>query len=75
MKPGLLSSALPRTVVTLGFVSLANDAGSEMLTPLLPIFLTATLVCFFLADYFLRLPLWVRGCVLLAIVAGAAIGG
>lgn len=43
MKPGLLSSALPRTVVTLGFVSLANDAGSEMLTPLLPIFLTATL--------------------------------
>jgi MFS family permease len=38
-----LSAALPRTVVTLGLVSLANDAASEMLTPLLPIFLTATL--------------------------------
>ena len=43
MKPGGLSAALPRTVVTLGLVSLANDAASEMLTPLLPIFLTATL--------------------------------
>lgn len=37
------------------------------------IFLTATLVSFFLADYFLRLPLWVRGCVLLTIVAGAVV--
>jgi MFS family permease len=43
VKQGALSAALPRTVVTLGLVSLANDAGSEMLTPLLPIFLTATL--------------------------------
>jgi MFS family permease len=43
VKPGALSAALPRTVVTLGLVSLANDAASEMLTPLLPIFLTATL--------------------------------
>src|SRR5512139_623393 len=35
--------ALPRTVVVLGFVSLLNDASSEMITPLLPVFLTATL--------------------------------
>ncbi len=35
--------ALPRTVVILGLVSLLNDAASEMITPLLPIFLTATL--------------------------------
>jgi MFS family permease len=35
--------ALPRTVVVLGFVSLLNDAASEMITPLLPLFLTATL--------------------------------
>jgi MFS family permease len=34
---------LPRTVVVLGCVSLLNDAASEMITPLLPIFLTATL--------------------------------
>ncbi len=34
---------LPRTVVVLGLVSLLNDAASEMVTPLLPIFLTATL--------------------------------
>ena len=34
---------LPRTVVVLGFVSLLNDAASEMITPLLPIFLTAVL--------------------------------
>ena len=37
------SRALPRTVVVLGLVSLLNDASSEMITPLLPIFLTATL--------------------------------
>jgi MFS family permease len=37
------ASALPRTVVVLGLVSLANDAASEMVTPLLPLFLTATL--------------------------------
>jgi MFS family permease len=35
--------SLPRTVLTLGLVSLLNDASSEMITPLLPIFLTATL--------------------------------
>ncbi|MGH8178434.1 MAG: MFS transporter [Steroidobacter sp.] len=34
---------LPRTVIILGFVSLLNDAASEMITPLLPIFLTAAL--------------------------------
>lgn len=34
---------LPRTVVVLGCVSFLNDAASEMITPLLPIFLTATL--------------------------------
>jgi MFS family permease len=34
---------LPRTVVVLGLVSLLNDAASEMIAPLLPIFLTATL--------------------------------
>ena len=35
--------SLPRTVVILGFVSFLNDAASEMITPLLPLFLTATL--------------------------------
>ncbi len=35
--------ALPRTVVVLACVSFANDTASEMITPLLPIFLTATL--------------------------------
>lgn len=34
---------LPRTVVVLGLVSFLNDTASEMITPLLPIFLTATL--------------------------------
>jgi len=34
---------LPRTVLVLGFVSFANDAASEMITPLLPVLLTATL--------------------------------
>jgi len=38
-----LRTTLPRTVVVLGFVSLLNDAASEMITPLLPIFLTAAL--------------------------------
>lgn len=38
-----IRSALPRTVVVLGLVSLLNDAASEMVTPLLPILLTATL--------------------------------
>jgi len=34
---------LPRTVVIFGLVSFLNDAASEMITPLLPIFLTVTL--------------------------------
>ena len=34
---------LSRTVVVLGLVSFLNDAASEMITPLLPLFLTATL--------------------------------
>ena len=38
-----VGSALPRTVIVLGLVSLLNDASSEMITPLMPIFLTATL--------------------------------
>ncbi len=37
------SRLLPRTVIVLGCVSLLNDAASEMITPLLPVFLTATL--------------------------------
>jgi MFS family permease len=40
---GAVRSVLPRTVVILGLVSLLNDASSEMITPLLPIFLTAAL--------------------------------
>ncbi len=43
MRPRPVATALPRTVVVLGLVSLLNDAASEMITPLLPIFLTATL--------------------------------
>ena len=39
-RPG---KGLPRTVVVLGFVSLLNDSASEMITPLIPLFLTATL--------------------------------
>lgn len=35
--------SLPRTVLVLGGVSLLNDAASDMLAPLLPIFLTAAL--------------------------------
>lgn len=34
---------LSRTVIVLGLVSFLNDMSSEMITPLLPIFLTATL--------------------------------
>ena len=41
MRAGL--RVLPRTVLVLGAVSLLNDAASEMITPLLPVFLTATL--------------------------------
>lgn len=38
-----MRAILPRTVVILGLVSMLNDAASEMIAPLLPIFLTATL--------------------------------
>jgi len=34
---------LPRTVIVLGLVSFLNDTASEMITPLLPVFLTVTL--------------------------------
>jgi MFS family permease len=43
MNATIVRSALPRTVVVLGCVSFLNDAASEMITPLLPIFLTAAL--------------------------------
>ena len=43
MNGAAVTRRLPRTVVVLGLVSLLNDAASEMITPLLPIFLTATL--------------------------------
>ncbi len=36
-------STLPRTVIALGLVSLFNDASSEIIYPLLPLFLTTTL--------------------------------
>ena len=39
----ILRALLPRTVIVLGLVSLLNDAASEMITPLLPVLLTATL--------------------------------
>jgi len=35
--------SLPRTVVVLSLVSFLNDAASDMIAPLLPLFLTATL--------------------------------
>lgn len=38
-----VAANLPRTVVVLGVVSFVNDAASEMITPLLPLFLTVTL--------------------------------
>lgn len=38
-----MSHFLPRTVIILGLVSFLNDTASEMITPLLPLFLTATL--------------------------------
>ncbi|HHQ15144.1 MAG TPA: MFS transporter, partial [Chromatiales bacterium] len=34
---------VPRTVLILGIVSFLNDTASEMITPMLPLFLTATL--------------------------------
>ncbi len=36
-------TTLPRSVILLGLVSLLNDVASDMIAPLLPIFLTATL--------------------------------
>ncbi|OOO01527.1 MAG: hypothetical protein USCGTAYLOR_02264 [Chromatiales bacterium USCg_Taylor] len=38
-----MTPGLPRIVVVLGLVSFLNDAASEMITPLLPVFLVATL--------------------------------
>ena len=38
-----MKAFLPRTVVILGLVSFLNDTASEMITPLLPLFLTAIL--------------------------------
>jgi MFS family permease len=38
-----LKSSLPRTVIALGLVSLCNDASSEIIYPLLPLFITSTL--------------------------------
>jgi MFS family permease len=38
-----VNTYLPRAVVVLGLVSFLNDAASEMITPLLPIFLTTIL--------------------------------
>src|ERR671939_1642657 len=35
--------SLPRNVIAIGLVSLLNDASSEIIYPLLPIFLTMTL--------------------------------
>ncbi|MCJ7558929.1 MAG: MFS transporter [Gammaproteobacteria bacterium] len=43
MSTQAFKAMLPRTVVVLSLVSLLNDAASEMITPLLPIFLTLTL--------------------------------
>lgn len=40
---GTWRKGLTRNVVILGFVSLLNDGASEMIYPLLPVFLTAAL--------------------------------
>lgn len=37
---GIRFFILPRTVVVLGGVALLNDTASDMLTPLLPLFVT-----------------------------------
>ncbi len=39
----MLFSKLPGTVIVLGFVSLLNDVASDMIAPLLPLFLATTL--------------------------------
>jgi len=41
--PRAIPPRLPRTILVLGGVSFLNDMASEMIAPLLPIFLTATL--------------------------------
>ncbi|MEA3219510.1 MAG: hypothetical protein OZX49_00600 [Immundisolibacter sp.] len=41
--PAVARLRLPRTVWVLGFASLLNDTASEMIAPLLPVFLTAVL--------------------------------
>ena len=41
--PGLRLPRVPRTVWVLGLASLLNDTASEMIAPLLPVFLTAAL--------------------------------
>lgn len=42
-RPNKFSFGLSRNVIVLGVVSLCNDASSEMIYPLLPVFLTVTL--------------------------------
>ena len=37
------TSQLPNSVILLGLMSLFNDSASEMIYPLLPVFLTSTL--------------------------------
>lgn len=41
--PSVIRRRLPATVIALGFTSLFNDIGSEMIFPLLPLFLTGSL--------------------------------
>ena len=36
--------ALPRTVWLIGFISLVNDSASEMLYPLIPLYLSSVLM-------------------------------
>ncbi len=43
MKQGRWKKGLTRNVVILGFVSFLNDSASEMIYPLLPVFITAVL--------------------------------
>jgi MFS family permease len=43
LRGGAATPRLPRNVVALGLVSLLNDASSEIIYPLLPVFMTATL--------------------------------
>ncbi|MDI6731894.1 MAG: hypothetical protein QME05_04870 [Candidatus Margulisbacteria bacterium] len=39
----MLKTKIPRNVIWLGFVSLFNDIASEMIYPIVPLFLTVTL--------------------------------